>query len=270
MSSNTPADTPRVAFVPLNEKGRDFIVGDLHGCRVDLEVVLLGAGFNPNRGDRLFSTGDLVDRGPNSLGCLKLLRQPWFFSVLGNHEQMLVNAATSRSDDDVSLCVNNGGSWALGPILNRDPDLYGYVNMLKRLPHVLVVGPGSPHRFNIVHAALLKSPSDLSLFLDADLDRKLPNSDEHTIDRLIWARTLADQAGLASLERQSPVYRHGLSITYCGHNPMPYPVIYESHCHVDTGAGYEGNVSMGRIDTGVPNRLTIAEHNKGNPIFYTR
>jgi len=270
MSLSSVAESPRVAFVPLNQKGRDFIVGDLHGCRRDLEVVLLAAGFNPNRGDRLFSTGDLVDRGPDSMGCLKLLLQPWFFSVLGNHEQMLMRAMNSGSDDAIALSVANGGSWALGMILQRDPTLVSYVQILNKLPHVLVVGPGSPHRYNIVHSALLKSPSNMSLYLDADIDGQLANADDNAVERLIWSRTLGDQAGLVALERQAPRYRAGLSLTYCGHNPVPYPVILDSHCHIDTGSGYEGNVNVGRTDSGVPMRLTVADHNRGNQIFYTR
>lgn len=270
MSQAITSEGPRVAFVPFNETGRDFIVGDMHGCRRDLEVVLLGAGFNPNRGDRLFSTGDLVDRGPDSMGCLKLLRQPWFFSVLGNHEQMLVRAVATGDDDAIALCVSNGGSWALGLMLKKDPALLAYAKVLDKLPHILVVGPGSPFRYNIVHAALLKSPANRLLYSDADLDRRLAGADDHAIERLIWSRTLADEAAVASLARREPQYRPGLSLTYCGHNPMPYPIIYESHCHIDTGAGYEGNVDVNREDSGVPMRLTIADHNRGNPIFYTR
>jgi serine/threonine protein phosphatase 1 len=267
-----PVDSPsapRVAFLPRNEKGRDFIVGDLHGCRRDLEVLLVAAGFNPGRGDRLFSTGDLIDRGPDSMGCLGLLRQPWFYGVLGNHEQMLLNAMKG-DDEAIALSVANGGAWALGGILKRDPMLYAIGQAIERLPHVLAVGPGTPERFNLVHAALLQSPANLSLFSDADIDAHLASADDKAVERLIWSRTLADVAAVAALQRKGPSWREGLSLTYCGHNPVPYPVIYDSHCHVDTGAGYEGNVDVNRQDSGAPNRLTLAEHHGGNPVFYTR
>lgn len=39
----------------------------------------------------MLSVGDLVDRGPDSIGCLKLLEAPWFHAVMGNHEQLLLN-----------------------------------------------------------------------------------------------------------------------------------------------------------------------------------
>ncbi|MFP3335214.1 serine/threonine protein phosphatase, partial [Pseudomonas sp. SIMBA_064] len=42
--------------------------------------------------DRLIAVGDLIDRGPGMLDGLKLLGEPWFFTVKGNHEQMLIDA----------------------------------------------------------------------------------------------------------------------------------------------------------------------------------
>ena len=84
--------TPRMQRVAANAGGRDFLIGDLHGCLDQLQAKLVQASFAPEQGDRLFAVGDLVDRGPDSLGCLNLLREPWFFSVLGNHDQMLLDA----------------------------------------------------------------------------------------------------------------------------------------------------------------------------------
>ena len=48
-----------------NTHGRDFVVGDIHGCFDLLQQALDEAAFNPDR-DRLFSVGDLIDRGPQS------------------------------------------------------------------------------------------------------------------------------------------------------------------------------------------------------------
>ena len=49
----------------LNTAGRDFGVGDIHGYFTKLQAALDAIGFNPAV-DRLFSVGDLVDRGPES------------------------------------------------------------------------------------------------------------------------------------------------------------------------------------------------------------
>lgn len=72
-----------------NTTGRDLIVGDIHGCFTKLQAALDAVGFDRTV-DRLFSVGDLVDRGPESDQVLNWLGQPWFHAVMGNHEQMAV------------------------------------------------------------------------------------------------------------------------------------------------------------------------------------
>lgn len=86
---------------PTNPSGRDFVVGDLHGCLDLLQAQLERVGFDTGCG-RLFSVGDLVDRGPDSMGCLRLLREPWFHAVRGNHEDMLLDYAYGRK---ASTCL---------------------------------------------------------------------------------------------------------------------------------------------------------------------
>lgn len=51
----------------INEVGKDFIVGDIHGCLDQLKFQLSVTGFDKSK-DRLFSVGDLIDRGPDSAG----------------------------------------------------------------------------------------------------------------------------------------------------------------------------------------------------------
>ena len=48
-----------------NKAGRDFFVGDIHGCFGLLEKTMEEHGFDETR-DRIFSVGDLVDRGDRS------------------------------------------------------------------------------------------------------------------------------------------------------------------------------------------------------------
>ena len=77
--------------------GRTVIVGDVHGCRRELEQVLDRIAFAA--GDRLVFVGDLVARGPDSLGVLDVVRRTGAIVVRGNHEQKLVSwkeAKTAR------------------------------------------------------------------------------------------------------------------------------------------------------------------------------
>ena len=93
-----------------NTIGRDFAVGDIHGCFSKLKAALTDIGFDETR-DRLFSVGDLVDRGPESDDSVEWLSKPWFHAVRGNHEQMAVDAAAGFMDP--RNYIANGGAWFL-------------------------------------------------------------------------------------------------------------------------------------------------------------
>ncbi|MBU2773296.1 hypothetical protein HMI48_05070 [Acidithiobacillus ferrooxidans] len=97
-------DNPLAIHHASNPEGRDFVVGDLHGCRAMLDTLLAHARFDLAK-DRLFSVGDLVDRGPDSIGCLELLRESWFFPVLRNHDAMLLAFWSEPCAGDVRQIV---------------------------------------------------------------------------------------------------------------------------------------------------------------------
>ncbi|KYC22691.1 metallophosphoesterase [Pseudomonas asiatica] len=82
---------PHLLKLPQNRAGRDFIVGDIHFKTRELHRGLKALSFDQSV-DRLIAVGDLIDRGPGMLDGLKLLGEPWFFTVKGNHEQMLIDA----------------------------------------------------------------------------------------------------------------------------------------------------------------------------------
>ncbi len=95
----------------INIRGRDFVVGDLHGCRALFDEKLDEIGFDPAV-DRMFSVGDLIDRGPDSPGCFALLAEPWFHAIRGNHEQGWIDFARGPGyDPDLRYMRSNGGNW---------------------------------------------------------------------------------------------------------------------------------------------------------------
>jgi bis(5'-nucleosyl)-tetraphosphatase (symmetrical) len=74
---------------------RRVFVGDIQGCRNELERLLEAIRFD-TASDRLEPVGDLVNRGPDSLGTLRLLRQLEAGGVLGNHDTYLLRAAAGQ------------------------------------------------------------------------------------------------------------------------------------------------------------------------------
>ena len=81
-----------------NTVGRDFVVGDIHGMFKTLAKELEELGFDPEK-DRLFSVGDLIDRGPDNEDIEEWLAKPWFHAVRGNHEQMLIDGFTDKEGE---------------------------------------------------------------------------------------------------------------------------------------------------------------------------
>jgi serine/threonine protein phosphatase 1 len=236
--------------LPVNRQGKDYVVGDLHGCWHLLERTLDLIGFRFNH-DRLFSVGDIIDRGPESLHCLQLLEQPWFFAVLGNHEYMLLEflqdylrhgkLETLHDVYDTGF-LEFGGDWI---IQHYDPQRQvmsddfnqGLKNILE-LPIMLVVGEGK-QRFHVVHAELAKhNQPDMmpDIWLDADIDLWLQAGEvpPEAQERLLWSRTL-DRTACSGLF-SCPDRLAGLSTTFCGHTYSKIPRQVFSHICVDTGA----------------------------------
>src|SRR4051794_34192578 len=81
--------------VKLGVLSRTIIIGDVHGCRLELESLLDRVAFAS--GDRLVFVGDLVARGPDSLGVLDIARRTGAIVVRGNHEQKLLDWRRSRT-----------------------------------------------------------------------------------------------------------------------------------------------------------------------------
>lgn len=94
---------------PMNQLGRDFAVGDIHGAFTRLQKTLDSVKFDPQT-DRLFSVGDLTDRGPESEQALNWLEQPWFHSIQGNHELMVIWGAQGKPMQYADH-AHHGGAW---------------------------------------------------------------------------------------------------------------------------------------------------------------
>jgi len=102
--------TNKIKHFTKNNYGYDYVVGDIHGCFTLLAEKLAEIGFNSTK-DRLFSVGDLVDRGFESHLALEWLNKPWFYPVLGNHEQMAIDCVSGFYQQN--NYISNGGAWFL-------------------------------------------------------------------------------------------------------------------------------------------------------------
>ncbi|MGY6271861.1 metallophosphoesterase [Achromobacter denitrificans] len=173
--------TPLVVEHAKNSDGRDFVVPDLHGSYSLLMNRLDQLKFDPNA-DRIFSVGDLVDRGPEPMNTLRLLREPWFYAVRGNHDDMLLSAlgkmeSWAHSPNDFFY---NGGTWATQLSKPEMDELLTDLGpRVEALPYIrTVLADDGSALFHVAHAELMFAPGsarDLDggeskgLFTDADI-----------------------------------------------------------------------------------------------------
>jgi serine/threonine protein phosphatase 1 len=232
---------------PSNGVGRDLIVGDIHGCFDQLMSALRAIDFNYTC-DRLFSVGDVIDRGSQSFDCADLIYEHWFYPVQGNHEQMMWYSLLYQNNAYINIWIQNGGLW----FRQEDSQLLKDIAYLQqKLPLVISVGEGDS-RFNIVHAELIKKSN--TLVTNADIDNWTFSEDEE--ESMVWGRAIARGWNKSA----SDVKRHQseeLSKTYVGHTAFkPRPVQIEQQVFLDTGC--VSGLSPKRLDTRDLYPLTIA------------
>jgi hypothetical protein len=166
----------QIRRVPVNTEGRDFVIGDLHGQYALISHFRERTSFDPQK-DRLFSVGDLIDRGPDSLKCLSLLNEDWFYCVCGNHEEQFAKLVSKIQNE-----ISNGGHADFATAISKVKEsilpkyfrvwknewvfelletegkeamdaLKEHRRVVSELPRVIVVGDDQ-NRWQVVHAEL--------------------------------------------------------------------------------------------------------------------
>jgi bis(5'-nucleosyl)-tetraphosphatase (symmetrical) len=119
----------------------NWVIGDVHGCSATLDALLERIG-QVDSGATLIFVGDLVNRGPDSVGVLRTVRalEARASVVLGNHDLHLLSIAAGL--------VGPGAHDTLGDVLDA-PDRDDLMDWLRRRP-LLVEVDG----FVVVHAGL--------------------------------------------------------------------------------------------------------------------
>jgi len=202
-----------------NTTGRDFAVGDIHGCYRLLMDQLTYVGFDQAQ-DRLFSVGDIIDRGPDSLKCLRLLQEPWFYMVRGNHEDMMINACSGGESYNWWASY---GSWAkrISP-----EDMNAWARRLAAQPLSITLPVGS-YKVGICHAE-----TD-----GQDWDEMIDNPESE--NAMLWGRRVL---------RSRPDYDvKGVKITIHGHTPLEHPIWVGNRYFMDTGACESGLLTVRKI-----------------------
>jgi predicted phosphodiesterase len=74
---------------------RTLVIGDVHGCLDELEALVEKAGVTAD--DVVVFVGDLVAKGPDSVGVIEWARERGAAAVLGNHDDHVLAARAGNA-----------------------------------------------------------------------------------------------------------------------------------------------------------------------------
>lgn len=217
-------------FFGKNSRGRDFVVGDIHGYFSALERLLQRIEFDPDA-DRVFSVGDLIDRGAESHRVIEFLNHDWFHSIMGNHERMLLDAEYNAAVLENWVRYNGGAWWKRVPEAIR-PRIR---NVLAQLPLAFEVSTANGH-IGIVHADIPTGIPWHQFIRSLESD---PDMEEYAL----WSRNRYKYFKMMGCT--VPV--DGIDLVVFGHTPVSKPLHTANFYYIDTGAALLDDKALGKL-----------------------
>lgn len=212
--------------IPFIDNEDLYVIGDVHGCAEELELLLAKLPLQPQTG--VVFVGDYIDRGPASRqvvdALLRLQCRIRVYPLLGNHETLLLDFMDDPSPLTRARFTYNGGGATLQSYSNAPgrfaiPDNHmGFYRSLR------LAFQTRDHVF--VHAGLPAVPIDA---LDEERDR----------ETILWVRH----------NFHCSSFRWGKVIVH-GHSRVPEVHRDERRINVDTGCVYKGKLTALHLPTG--------------------
>jgi protein phosphatase len=234
-----------------HETGPFDAIGDVHGCRAELEELLTALGYALSRdelgraigaahplGRRAVFVGDLVDRGPDTPGVLRLVMgmvaAGTALCVPGNHESKLLRALRGNQ-----VQVSHGLAESLDQLSAQEPPFRSEVEtFLDGLISHYVLDGG---KLVVAHAGLI--------------ERYQGRASRRVRTFCLYGQTTGetDEYGLPVRYPWAQEYRGRAMVLY-GHTPVPAPEWVSNTLCLDTGCVFGGRLTALRY----PEREIVA------------
>ncbi len=204
-----------------------FVMGDIHGAYRALIQCLERSDFDYDN-DHLICLGDVCDGWPETKRCIdELLRITHLSYILGNHDTWTLEWMKTGYIENIWYV--QGGEATIDSYQAREVPASHIALLERALPYLIL---------------------EDRLFVHAGIDVGVPIELQDN-DTFLWDRTLARTA----LQDHRSGARRTLtrfSEVYVGHTPIPFPepIFASGVWLMDTGAGWQGVLSMRDINSG--------------------
>jgi len=257
LSSAEEVETATVERQPLwnnkkHEHGPFDIIGDIHGCRSELTSLLdrLGYGGSPRRhadGRKVVFLGDLVDRGPDIPGVLRIVMEMVeagsALCVPGNHEMKLLRKLNGRN-----VQITHGLAESVAQLERQEPSFVAKVKtFIDDLVSHYVLDDG---KLVVAHAGLKASMQG--------------RGSGKVREFCLYGETTGetDEFGLPVRYNWASEYRGSAMVVY-GHTPVPDAEWLNNTICIDTGCVFGGKLTALRYPEGelvsIPAERTYCE-----------
>ncbi|HEX6519016.1 MAG TPA: polynucleotide kinase-phosphatase [Streptosporangiaceae bacterium] len=243
-----------------HETGPFDVIGDVHGCRAELENLLTELGYELERDEagrpasarhadarRAIFLGDLVDRGPDTPGVLRLVMgmvaAGTALCVMGNHEAKLLRALRGRN-----VKINHGLAESLAQLEAESPRFRDaaerFIDGL--ISHYVLDGG----RLVVSHAGLI--------------ERYHGRASGRVREFCLYGQTTGetDEYGLPVRYPWAEEYRGKAMVLY-GHTPVPATEWLNNTLCLDTGCVFGGRLSA----LNYPERTVVSV--SAGAVYYT-
>jgi serine/threonine protein phosphatase 1 len=246
---------------------RRFVVGDIHGMSDLLNEVLNKVEFDFEN-DLLISIGDIADRGPDVYGCVEtLLKVKNLIFCLGNHDEWFIRWMLNGTHP---VRWMQGGNETAKSYLDKTSNGDVFPSMGGYIVNMTYLDIPKEHR-DFWHSYVpYHVTEDNMCFVHGGYDRDVLIKNQ-TLSNIIWDRELLKEA----MSYQAS-YKEGLTgkfkdvnefdKVFIGHTPTIYwnqddfyhngnyekitdPLFVANVIDVDTGAVYDGALTLMNIDT---------------------
>lgn len=204
---------------------RTIVIGDVHGCADELGDLLDRLDVKDQ--DRIIQVGDLINRGPDSVRCVRMAQAYRFELVFGNHELRLLQAR--ESGDLAKLKAYDFGT--LAQLTDAD---WSFLQQARPYSYL------AQHRAVVVHGGFLPHQPWQFQSLEITARIQVIGPDGQAAKRSeapeapAWACEWAKVWTETDASRPFVIY---------GHTPRPEVFHQEGSVGIDTGCVYGGHLT---------------------------